>query len=160
MPRGAGKGGKTRKKTKNMNDAMRRPLTLKEDGQEYALVSKMLGSSRVECMCADLKKRICLIRGTMKNRVWIKQGDLVLISIRDFEADKGDIILKYTIDEYKDLKKKGEIPETLKVEETGKDESDEDVEFQEVTNHSKVKLIPDSDDEEEKKEEIDIDTMV
>lgn len=58
MPRGAGKGGKTRKKTKNLNTAFKRPLTVKEEGQDYALVSKMLGSSRVECLCTDLKKRI------------------------------------------------------------------------------------------------------
>ena len=49
MPRGAGKGGNKRKKTKNQNEGIRRQITYKEEGQEYAIVSKMLGSSRVEC---------------------------------------------------------------------------------------------------------------
>ena len=52
MGRGAGKGGKNRKKNRNQDMATRRPLQLKEDDQEYALVSKMLGSSRVQCHCA------------------------------------------------------------------------------------------------------------
>ena len=160
MPRGAGKGGKTRKKTKNQNFT-RRALTLKEDGQEYALVSKMLGSSRVECVCADLKKRICLIRGKMKNRVWIRAGDLVLISLReDLEDDKGDIILKYTNDEFKDLKKMGELPETLKMDEDAI-VSDEEVEFiEEVAPQDKrAGLFPEDDDDEEAKEEVDIDAL-
>ncbi len=52
MPRGAGKGGNKRKKNKNSNFNNRRPLELKEEGQEYGLVSKMLGSSRIECVCS------------------------------------------------------------------------------------------------------------
>ncbi len=51
----------------------------------------------------------------MKNRVWIAVGDLVLVSNREFEDDKGDIIHKYTPDEVKDLKKHGEIPESLEI---------------------------------------------
>ena len=54
MPRGAGKGGNKRKKNRNMDLASRRPLQLKEEGQEYALVSKMLGSSRIQCHCAGM----------------------------------------------------------------------------------------------------------
>ena len=160
MPRGAGKGGKTRKKTKNQ-DFARRALTQKEDGQEYALVSKMLGSSRIECLCADQKKRLCLIRGKMKNRVWIKVGDLVLVSLRDFEPDKGDVILKYSPEEYKDLKKMGALPDTLKMDVEAQNDSDDEVEFQDsgARDNQKAGVLPDSDDEEEKKEEVDIDAI-
>ena len=167
MPRGAGKGGKTRKKIKNQDAYTRRPLIYKEEGQEYALVSKMLGSSRIECVCADQRKRICLIRGKMKNRVWIRAGDLVLISLReDLEEDKGDVIMKYTHDEFKDLKKEGELPDTLKMEDGIQYNSDDDVEFAESEHDASAKkdlqnFMPDSedDDEEDKKEEIDIDAL-
>ena len=160
MPRGAGKGGNKRKKTKNQDAAFRRPLTLKEEDQEYAIVTKMLGSARIECQCADQRKRLCLIRGKMKNRVWIRQGDLVLISLRDFEPDKGDVILKYTNDEYKDLKKMGALPDTLKMEDEGKADSEDEVEFQDPSakRENIVGIMPDSDDEEEKKE-VDIDEI-
>mmetsp|Transcript_29902 Transcript_29902/g.26452 ORF Transcript_29902/g.26452 Transcript_29902/m.26452 type:complete len:165 (-) Transcript_29902:48-542(-) len=160
MPRGAGKGGNKRKKGRKMDFGSRRPLQLKEEGQEYGLVSKMLGSSRVQCRCADGKMRICLIRGKMKNRVWIRVGDLVLVSLREFENDKGDVILKFQPVEYRDLKKLGHIPDTLKLEDGELPEDDDDVEFEEmeVAPQRKI-LMPDSDDEEEeeKKEEAEID---
>jgi hypothetical protein len=31
--------------------------------------------------------------------VWINQGDIVLLSLRDFQDDKADVIVKYTADE-------------------------------------------------------------
>lgn len=56
----------------------------------------MLGNGRVEVYCFDSVKRIGNIRGKMKRRVWIATGDVVLISLRDFQNEKCDIILKYT----------------------------------------------------------------
>lgn len=32
-------------------------------------------------------------------QVWINQGDIVLLSLRDFQDDKADVIVKYTSDE-------------------------------------------------------------
>ena len=160
MPRGAGKGGKTRKKTKNQDFGMRRLLTLKEEDQEYGQVTKMLGSSRVECMCSDQKKRVCLIRGKMKNRVWIRQGDLLLISIRDFEPDKGDVFLKYTNDEYRDLEKMGAIPEAMEMIDEVKGESDDEIEFTEIVPKEKKKhQILEASDEEEEKKDLDDDDI-
>ena len=98
----------------------------------------------------------------MKNRVWIKVGDLVLISLRDFEDDKGDVILKYTPVEYRDLKKNGELQETFKLDDEGLDEEDDDVEFEEMQVEPQRKIMmPDSDDdeEEEKKEDLDINNI-
>ncbi len=38
-------------------------------------------------------------------------GDVILLSLRDFQEGKGDIILKYSSDEARSLKSLGEIPE-------------------------------------------------
>ena len=132
-------------------------MTYKEEEQEYGLVSKMLGSSRVEVQCADMKKRLCLIRGKLKNRVWIRPGDLVLVSLRDFEDDKGDVILKYHPFEHKELIKEGRIPASLKMEDTGHEDSDEDFEFHEKSDKVEQKLVPDSDDEDEEKKKVEED---
>lgn len=43
MPKNKGKGGKNRRRGKNEGDE-KRELTVKEDGQEYAQVVKMLGN--------------------------------------------------------------------------------------------------------------------
>jgi len=38
-------------------------------------------------------------------------GDVILLSLRDFQNDRGDILLKYSADEARSLKALGEIPE-------------------------------------------------
>ena len=43
-------------------------------------------------------EEVCLIYGCA-SQVWINQGDIVLLSLRDFQDDKADVIVKYTADE-------------------------------------------------------------
>merc|ERR1712093_735163 len=104
MPKNKGKGGKNRRRGKNENDGDKRELVFKEEGQEYAQVLKMLGNGRVEAMCFDGEKRLAHIRGKMRKKVWINQGDIVLLSLRDFQDDKADVIQKYSSDEARKLK--------------------------------------------------------
>ena len=75
-------------------------------------MAKMLGSGRVEVQCFDGVKRIAHIRGNMRKKVWINSGDIILVSIRDFQPDKADVILKYTPDEARSLKSHGELPDS------------------------------------------------
>ena len=72
----------------------------------------MLGSGRLEVQCFDGVKRIAHIRGNMRKKVWINSGDIILLSIRDFQPDKADVILKYTTDEARSLKSHGELPDS------------------------------------------------
>ncbi|KAJ9420790.1 hypothetical protein QL093DRAFT_2339982 [Fusarium oxysporum] len=113
-----GQGGKNRRRGTKENDDQRRELTFKEDGQEYAQVVKMLGNGRLEALCFDGSKRLANIRGKMRKKVWINQGDIILLSLRDFQDNKGDVILKYTADEARTLKSYGELPENAKINET------------------------------------------
>ena len=111
-------GGKNRRRGKNENDDDKRELVFREDGQEYAQVIKMLGNGRLEAMCFDGEKRLAHIRGKMRkkvctvvalicllsdrlfpNQVWINQGDIILLSLREFQDGKADVIVKYTGDE-------------------------------------------------------------
>jgi Translation initiation factor 1A / IF-1 len=67
----------------------------------------------------------------MRKKVWINQGDIVLVSLREFQDAKGDVILKYTADEARSLKAYGELPETAKINETDTypGDGDEEVAF-------------------------------
>ncbi|RYP61235.1 hypothetical protein DL771_010195 [Monosporascus sp. 5C6A] len=118
MPKNKGKGGKNRRRGKNEADNEKRELTFKEEGQEYAQVVKMLGNGRLEAMCFDGEKRLAHIRGKLRKKVWINQGDIILLSLRDYQDEKGDVILKYTADEARSLKAYGELPENAKINET------------------------------------------
>jgi len=58
---------------------------------------RLLGFDRVLVKCQDGNERLCRIRGKMKRRVWIREGDVVLVSPWDFQSDKrGDITWRYT----------------------------------------------------------------
>ena len=45
-------------------------------------------------------------------QVWINQGDIILVGLRDYQDAKADVILRYNPDEARNLKTYGELPET------------------------------------------------
>merc|ERR1712168_1765247 len=86
-------------------------------------------------MCFDGTKRLCHIRGKMRKKVWVGQGDIILVGLRDYQDAKADVILKYMPDEARNLKSYGEFPETVKINETvtfGEEAQDDDIEFDDV----------------------------
>lgn len=115
MGRNQGKGGKNFRKAKNTQTIDKRQIIYKTEGQEYALITKMLGNGRCECKCYDGRKRLGIIRGKMQKRVWISIGDTVLVSLRDYQDDKADIIHKYTSEETKTLISYNEITGNIKI---------------------------------------------
>ena len=123
------KGGKKGKKAKKQVDEIERPLVFKEENQEYCQVTKLLGNSRTEGQCFDGKTRLCKIRGTLKKKkIWVKNGDIVIVALRDFEDDKCDIIYVYQQKEVKKLMKLGEIPDSVKLNELeAGEENQEDI---------------------------------
>ena len=110
------KGGKKYKKKKTETE-VERPLEFKGEGQEYCQVVKLLGNCRLEGNCFDGKTRLCHICGSMRKKVWLSSGDIVLISLREFEDTKCDVIYKYTTKEARALKNYGELPDTVKINE-------------------------------------------
>ena len=50
---------------------------------------KLLGFDRVLVKCQDGHQRLCRIRGKMKRRAWIRQGDIVVVSPWDFSLRNG-----------------------------------------------------------------------
>lgn len=126
MPKNKGKGGKSRRRGKNNNEQNKRELILKEPGQEYAQVIKMLGNGRLEAFCFDGKMRKCHIRGKMQKKVWINKDDIILISLRNFQDDKADVIHKFNPDEIQELKRKNQLPSksSLNNEEAEDDEEE------------------------------------
>ncbi|KFM29199.1 Eukaryotic translation initiation factor 1A, X-chromosomal [Auxenochlorella protothecoides] len=122
MPKNKGKGGKNRRRGKNESEE-KRELIFKEDGQvifvaEYAQVLRMLGNGRLEAHCMDGVKRLCHIRGKMRKKVWVNAGDVVLVGLRDYQDEKADVILKYMADEARSLKAYGELPDSIRVNDT------------------------------------------
>ena len=102
------KGGKKKKRgAKYSQERAKREILLKQMGQEYGYVEKMLGDMRCQVQCEDRTTKICHIRGRFKHRIWINCGDVVLVSLRDFEEGKGDIVHKYNAEEVDFLRSNG-----------------------------------------------------
>lgn len=75
----------------------------------------MLGNGRLEAHCFDGVTRICHICGNMRKKIWINTADIILVSLRDFQDSKADVIGRYTADEARKLKARGELPDNLEV---------------------------------------------
>ncbi|XP_004706490.1 eukaryotic translation initiation factor 1A, Y-chromosomal-like isoform X1 [Echinops telfairi] len=132
MSKNKGNGGKNRRRGKNENESEKRELVLKEDGQEYAQVIKMLGNGQ-ETICFDGVKRWCHISGKLRKKVWINTSDIILVGLRDYQDKKADIILKYNADEARSLKAYGELPEHAKINETGTlGPGDDEIQFDDI----------------------------
>ena len=81
----------------------------------------------------------CHIRCKMRKKVWVNNGDIILLGLRDFQDEKADVILKYLADEARSLKAYGELPDSIRVNETDtfeeeRDENDDFFDFDDVEN--------------------------
>jgi translation initiation factor 1A len=83
-------------------------MVLPSSNDVLGVATKLLGYDRVLVKCQDGHERLCRIRGKMKRRVWIRQGDVVLVSPWDFQSDKrGDLFWRYTKAQAEILRRKG-----------------------------------------------------
>ena len=136
-----GKKNKRRKKKTAATDESTRYLPTAEKGLMYALAVKMLGNRRLTVKCADGTERLAIIPGKFKGRRhWISVGMLLLISIRDYQENKVDVIHIYSDQDAKRLRRKGELDELL-----SDDEDDDDCGF----------VFGGSEDEDNAEEEIE-----
>jgi len=71
------------------------------------VIEQRLGGSRMRVKCLDGKIRICRIPGRLKRKLWIREGDLLLVEPWEFDDEKGDILFKYQPNHVDWLKKKG-----------------------------------------------------
>jgi len=107
------KGGKSFKKGKKTEQ--KTELVFKEEEQEYAQVTALLGSSRLRVRCADGVERLCTIRGKLQRRAWVAVGSIILVSFREFEQGKCDMIHRYSDDEARRLRAYDELPREMKL---------------------------------------------
>jgi translation initiation factor 1A len=81
---------------KNEGD-LRRGMMYPNKNDILGIVVKNYGQTRMNVKCQDGETRICRVRGKMKKRRWVREGDVVLVSPWDFQSEeKGDIIFRYT----------------------------------------------------------------
>ena len=105
------KGGKNARRAKRNTIANDRNLEFAGPGQAYCKIVKKLGGRHIDGLILGENSRTirCVIRGKHRKRLWMNEGDIVLVALRDFEEGKCDIELKYTDDEVRRLRNLKEL---------------------------------------------------
>ncbi len=71
------------------------------------ILEQRLGASRMLVKCLDGKSRNCRVPGRLKRKLWLREGDVILVEPWEFDNEKGDIIFKYNPAAISWLKRKG-----------------------------------------------------
>jgi len=146
-----GKGGKRVRRGKKIGgEEVDAPIPFKNDQQEYAQVTKLLGNMNIlaRIFGDNNKEKLCVIPGKFKKKLWINKDDIILISNRSFQEDKCDVIYKYSPNEARKLIKFGEIiaDESIIVNDTDQ---------QDTPNDDDIEVV----DDDQPSEEIDLATL-
>jgi len=101
--------GKKRRATEERAKELRVPM----EGEVICIVIEIIGADHLRVRCMDGAVRVCRIPGKFRRRVWISEGDLVLILPWDFQPSKGEVVHKYSRDEVKRLLSMGLVSQEL-----------------------------------------------
>ena len=73
-------------------------------------IEQRLGASRMMVKCFDGKTRNCRVPGRLKRRLWLREGDIVIVEPWEHQFDeKGDVLYKYSKAAVQWLRHKGFI---------------------------------------------------
>lgn len=70
-------------------------LPKKWNKEQFALAELMMGANHIRVRCFDGVTRMGRIKGTMKKRIWIREGDTLIVTPWSFQDKKCDIIYRY-----------------------------------------------------------------
>jgi len=85
--------------------------------QVLGVCEQRVGGSRMKVRCMDGRMRICRIPGRLKRKLWVREGDILLIELWELGGDKkGDVVFKYRPLQVEMLKRKGLLKEIMQEE--------------------------------------------
>ncbi len=99
----------------NTEQVVRFPLPKKNKGEMMAIAHRLNGAYHIDVVCEDGVSRMGRIPGRFKKRMWVREGDLLIVKPWDIQPEKADIIYRYTGNQVQAMKRKGYIPPVLDV---------------------------------------------
>lgn len=77
-------------------------------GEILGIVEQMYGFDRLRVRCKDGFIRNCRIPGRIRKRLWVREGDVVIVRPWMVQSkEKGDILYRYTGAQMDALRRKG-----------------------------------------------------
>jgi translation initiation factor 1A len=71
-------------------------LPKKRNREQFARAELLMGGSHIRVRCADGITRLGRIKGKIRKRVWIREGDTLIVVPWAFQDEKCDIFYRYT----------------------------------------------------------------
>ncbi|MFQ5710541.1 MAG: translation initiation factor eIF-1A [Candidatus Geothermarchaeales archaeon] len=101
-------------KRKVLTEKELRDTPLPSTGQLLGIAKKMLGNDRVMVLCTDRRERSCRIKGKLRRRVWIREGDAVIVELWGFQNEvKGTIVGRYIASQRTWLRENNYLPDWI-----------------------------------------------
>ncbi len=102
----------------------RLPLPRRNRGEVFGIASQLLGAARIRVMCEDNTSRMGRITGKMKKKMWIREGDLLVIRPWGFQEGKADILFRYSRTQAQYLARRNLLPASMNLFSTPEAQSD------------------------------------
>lgn len=93
-------------------------IKLPKGDQVIGILDQRLGGSRMRVRCSDGKTRICRVPGRLKRKLWVREGDILLVEPWLLGGEEsGDVIYKYRPNQVDWLREKGYLKNLESIEE-------------------------------------------
>jgi len=102
----------------------RLPLPRRERGEIFGIANQLLGAARIRVMCEDSVSRMGRITGKMKKKMWIREGDLLVVRPWGFQEGKADILFRYSRTQATYLARRNILPASIDIFSTGETPSE------------------------------------
>ena len=93
----------------------RLPLPRRNRGEIFGVANQLLGAARIRVMCEDSVPRMGRITGKMKKKMWIREGDLLILRPWGFQEGKADILFRYSRTQATYLSRRNLIPASIDI---------------------------------------------
>ncbi|MFI5414807.1 MAG: translation initiation factor eIF-1A [Candidatus Lutacidiplasmatales archaeon] len=96
-------------------EVIRLPLPRRGRGEIFGVASQLLGAARIRVQCEDNISRMGRITGKMKKKMWIREGDLLILRPWGFQEGKADILFRYSRTQATYLARRNLLPASVDV---------------------------------------------
>ena len=79
----------------------------RDELEQFGVVIQLMGANQIMVLCEDGKERNIRIPGKLKKRVWVRENDIVIVKLWDFQPSKGDLVWRYMGNQVEWLKRRG-----------------------------------------------------
>ncbi|MGI0131749.1 MAG: translation initiation factor eIF-1A [Thermoplasmata archaeon] len=97
----------------------RLPLPRRNRGEIFGVANQLLGAARIRVMCEDSVARMGRITGKMKKKMWVREGDLLILRPWGFQEGKADILFRYSRTQAQYLARRNLLPSSIDIFSTG-----------------------------------------